>query len=75
MLGNVFEWVVDWYDPYFYERDALVDPVQTDNSSGLRVVRGGGWATRAGYSHSTWRRVVEPETINNTTGFRCARGG
>lgn len=75
MLGNVFEWVADWYDPYFYETGPLTDPLQSDVSSQLRVTRGGGWATRTGFLHVGWRRVVDPATTNTTTGFRCARDG
>jgi formylglycine-generating enzyme required for sulfatase activity len=73
MLGNVFEWVADWYDPYAYENSALNDPLQADDSSTLRIIRGGGWATRAGFLHTGWRRIVDPDLTNNTTGFRCVR--
>jgi formylglycine-generating enzyme required for sulfatase activity len=73
MLGNVFEWVADWYDPYYYETAPETDPAQMDDSSELRIIRGGGWATRAGFMHTGWRRIVDPNTTSNTTGFRCAR--
>lgn len=73
MLGNVFEWIADWYDPYYYETSPTTDPVQTDDSGQLRVIRGGGWATRAGFMHTGWRRVVAPDTTGNIIGFRCVR--
>jgi formylglycine-generating enzyme required for sulfatase activity len=73
MLGNVFEWTADWYDPYYYETAPETDPIQTDDESQLRVTRGGGWATRAGFLHAGWRRIVAPDMTNNTTGFRCVR--
>jgi formylglycine-generating enzyme required for sulfatase activity len=73
MLGNVFEWVADWYDPYYYEQSPASNPQQTDDTSQQRVIRGGGWATRAGFLHVGWRRIVHAETTNNTTGFRCVR--
>lgn len=76
MLGNVFEWVADAYDGNFYASGPTNDPVLlTDDNDALRVARGGGWATRAGFFHIGWRRVMEPSTSNNTTGFRCARDG
>lgn len=73
MLGNVFEWVDDWYDPAFYATSPATDPFQSDETRGDRIIRGGGWATRAGFLHTGWRRIVTPDTTSNTTGFRCAR--
>ncbi|NCC34616.1 MAG: hypothetical protein EOM24_21755 [Chloroflexia bacterium] len=76
MLGNVFEWVADAYDGNFYASGPTNDPVLlSDDPDALRVARGGGWATRAGFFHIGWRRVMEASTSNNTTGFRCARDG
>ncbi len=75
MLGNVFEWVADAYDESYFATSPDVDPALLDDGSGLRVARGGGWATRAGFFHIGWRRVLGPDTSNNTTGFRCARDG
>lgn len=74
MLGNVFEWVADWYDPDFYKTASPAsNPQQTKGPGQARVYRGGGWATRGGYLHTAWRRYAPPDTTNNLTGFRCAR--
>ena len=53
-LGNVWEWVQDWYDPKYYRDSPMADPKgpNTDAAEGGRVVRGGSfhddgpWLTR-----------------------------
>jgi len=43
MSGNVMEWWEDWYKDDFYSNSNEMNPVCTDNHSGLRVMRGGSW--------------------------------
>ena len=71
LLGNVFEWVADWYDPNFYNGGVDENP-QGPEVGVNRVRRGGSWGTRAGFIHAAWRNFALPESTSNTTGFRCA---
>jgi formylglycine-generating enzyme required for sulfatase activity len=70
MLGNVWEWVQDWYGEY--PPGLLKDP--TGPSSGLyRVVRGGSWHSSAGDIRSSLRISRLPSGRYFAMGFRLAR--
>ena len=70
-LGNVWEWVADWYDPKYYTAADATDP--TGPAEGIqRVLRGGSWynfpvlvrLSNRGSSHTDARLAID--------GFRCA---
>ena len=70
MLGNVWEWVNDWYDTY--PSSAQTNPTGPVNAAG-RVVRGGGWDLDSNYVRSSYRNDVTPGNTYNRLGFRVAR--
>ena len=69
MLGNVWEWVSDWYGETYYAESPSVDP--TGPASGRqRVRRGGSWHTWSLYARSTFRNWNTPQTRYTLVGMR-----
>ena len=70
MLGNVFEWVGDWYGDY--PGGEVTDP-QGPASGSKRVRRGGGWISYAGFCRASSRRNYSPGDRSFYLGFRLLR--
>ena len=74
ILGNLCEWVQDWWEPNYYEQfqaAPAIDPVGPLSSSyHRRVLRGGAWVNRACFLRSSGRGANDPIVVNNLIGFR-----
>ena len=65
MIGNVWEWCIDWYGTLAYGADPK------GNSSGTnRVIRGGCWGSYADNCTSSSRTGYAPSNEINNHGFR-----
>jgi sulfatase modifying factor 1 len=72
MIGNVWEWVSDWYAADFYLRAPERNP-RGPSRGLLRIVRGGGWPTFDPRMLTTaYRHKVPPDTYSYSIGFRVA---
>ena len=86
MMGSVWEWVNDWYEPYYKIRSK--NNPQGPKTGESKVVRGGSFDSSAGALRITNRIWLHPENkvfpkvttygqimneIFNYIGFRCAK--
>lgn len=75
MVGNVWQWVADWYDARYYGASPLVNPLGPPAGQ-LRLLRGGSWLVAdvrmLSCSH---RHKVPPDTYSYGIGFRVVCSG
>jgi formylglycine-generating enzyme len=69
MIGNVWEWVSDWYGETYYAESPEVDP--PGPASGIvRIRRGGSWHTWSLYARCAFRNWNTPQTRYTLVGMR-----
>jgi formylglycine-generating enzyme required for sulfatase activity len=72
--GNVWEWCLDWFEPYPTDAVLRVDPVQLDaGRSSTKVERGGGFDSAASYARVALRFDLKPDSMGYNLGLRPAR--
>ena len=71
MLGNVTEWVGDWYDFRAYRDISDTNP-RGPVEGEFKSMRGGSWFTPPGNIGNVARDNLDPTASQATVGFRCA---
>jgi formylglycine-generating enzyme len=72
MIGNVAEWVADWYHPDYYKTAPDRNPKGPEEGT-QKGFRGGGWIDSTTTARSAQRNGTDPNTSINWLGFRCAQ--
>jgi formylglycine-generating enzyme required for sulfatase activity len=70
VVGNVWEWVSDFYGAY--DKESEIDP-HGPKTGKKRVIRGGGWnGSYTLWMRPSFRYAQIPEAMSHGIGFRCA---
>lgn len=71
-IGNVAEWVNDWYDKDYYATAPDRNPTGPETGT-QKAFRGGGWMDSTTTMRVAMRNGTDPHTKINWMGFRCAK--
>ena len=71
MMGNVWEWVSDWYSKEYNKQSLNKNPKGPD-SGRLKVIRGGSWNSSNDELYIYIRKGMNPSVKNRSNGFRLA---
>jgi iron(II)-dependent oxidoreductase len=71
-MGNVAEWVSDWYDQDYYKVAPDRNPTGPEKGT-QKAFRGGGWMDSTTTMRVAMRNGTDPTTKINWLGFRCAK--
>jgi formylglycine-generating enzyme required for sulfatase activity len=71
MLGNVWEWVEDWYNQSYYTSRQASDP-KGPSTGQYRVLRGGSWVDYSEVMRVSVRLRDDPGSRSDDVGVRCA---
>lgn len=71
IIGNVWEWVNDFYQKEYYF--TITDPNPKGPKNGTdKVIRGGSWDSTYEFLRSSLRGKINPRSKHSNLGFRCA---
>ncbi len=70
MLGNVWQWVADWYGEKYYAQQESTDP-QGPQGGNYRALRGGSWYVDSQEARASYRGRNVPANRYSDLGFRC----
>jgi formylglycine-generating enzyme required for sulfatase activity len=73
-LGNVWEWVNDWFDDHYYQHTPSQDPTGPESGE-YRVLRGGSWFYFPRFVRVSIRVALDPDGRIGNYGIRCVGRG
>ena len=72
MAGNVWEWVIDYYDESYYTISPTDEPTGPENGI-YPILRGGSWNSAIEHLRVSDRRFNDAKSGAYNIGFRCVR--